>query len=198
MATPPSKWAEVSSKEVMRGARSEVSHLPAIQSTAVVRKTPRTTRSARRTGPSLRQLPRHHLGADLPGEVVAAADAPEHPPDHRQEHDHEGEPHGQELEEGDRGAQPLQETGELGVGRRADLGADPPDVGAVGDRQHDRHAVVGKPPAAELVLDLRDDGDADGHHHRRRGRVRDPERDERRGGEEARQQPPRGRSPPGP
>ncbi len=66
----------------------------------------------------------------------------------------------------------------------------PPRFAAVGDRQHDRHAVVAQTRAAPR-LELGDEGEADRHHHGGGRGVGDPQRDEGGRHEDAGEEPPR-------
>ena len=121
---------------------------------------------------------------------VRAPDAPEREPHDRQEQQHERDADRRELEERDLGAALRQEARELRARHRADLGADAADVRAVGDREHHRRAVAGEAPA-RLALELGDQREPDREHHRRGRGVRDPQRDARRGEQQAEQEAPR-------
>ena len=105
-------------------------------------------RSRRADRAERRELPAHDL-AGVAGERVPATEAPEHPPDDRQQHEDERQADEQELEEArSTGPARSRKPANWRVRRRADLGADAAEVRAVGDRQHDRHAVVREARAA--------------------------------------------------
>ncbi len=131
-----------------------------------------------------------HDVAGVAGQRVLAPEAPEHRPGERQQDEHERQADEQELDEAHGLPHALEEAGELAVRRRADLGPDAAQVRAVGDRQHDRHAVVAQSRAAPR-FELGDQGEADRHHHGGGRGVGDPERDEGGRREDAGEEPPR-------